>query len=140
MLYYFHMPTPLQYIKTLEKDRQVDMKTLHDLICKAAPKLKPFVHETAHGTIIGYGKESYETKSGCKGEWFTVGLANRKQGVTVYICCAKDGKYLAEYYKKDLPKAKIGKSCITLKEVDANVLKVLQAMVKEAAKIGMSFS
>ena len=134
------MPTPLQYINSLEEPRRSDIKTLHSLICKTAPKLKPFVLESAHGDIIGYGKQPYETKSGCKGEWFTVGIASRKQGIALYICSVKNGKYLAEIYQPKFPKLKIGKSCIMIKKLENIDMKAVESIVKEAASIGMTFS
>ena len=134
------MPTPLQYIKTLEEPRRADMEQLHKLIVATIPSKKPFVMQSAHGTIIGYGKCPYETKSGCKGDWFVVGLASRKQGIALYICSAKNGKYLTEYYTKKLPKAKVGKSCVMLKKLVDNNMNVIEDMIREAGELGMAFA
>ena len=134
------MPTPLQYIGTLEEPRKSEMKQVFTLMKKAAPTLKPFVHETAHGTVIGFGKCAYESKSGCSGEWFTAGLASRKGGIAIYICAAKNGKYLLEHYAKSFPKAKLGKSCLTVKKLEDVDLKVVVKMLKEAEKLGMCFA
>lgn len=133
------MTTPLQYITTLDEPRRSEIKTLYAHIKKTIPKLKPFVIESAHGTIIGFGKCKYESKSGCKGEWFTVGLAERKAGLTIYICAVKNGKYLAEYYKDAFAKAKIGRSCITVKRIDDIDMAKLTKMLKEAETLGMCF-
>lgn len=133
------MATPLQYIKTLDEPRKSQISELFSVIKKELPKLKPYMMETTHGNIICFGKDAYETKSGCKGEWFTVGLANRKQGIAIYVCSAKNGKYLAETYKKDFAKAKCGRSCITVKNLDGFNVAAFKKMIKEAGEIGMCF-
>jgi hypothetical protein len=47
-----------------------------------------------------------------------------------------DGKqYLAEKFKKELPKASIGRSCIRFKKLDDIDLKVIQQILKEAGKM-----
>ena len=132
--------TPTQYFTTLDEPRKSEMKQMFSLIKEAAPSLKSFVHETAHGVVVGFGKQSYETKSGCKGDWFTVGLASRKGGIALYICAAKDGEYLPETYKKDFAKAKIGKSCITFKNAEDINKEAVKRIVKEAEKLGMCFA
>lgn len=126
------MPTPKQFIHSLEEPRKSQFKELDALIRKHASKLKPWVLSSAHGDILAYGKYDYATKSGCKGEWFTIGLGNRKQYVSLYICAIKDGKYLAESYAKKLPKIKIGKSCLNIKKLEDVDLKVIAKLVREA--------
>jgi hypothetical protein len=55
-----------------------------------------------------------------------IALASQKNYISVYAC-ATDGKnYVPEEYKKQLPKASIGKSCIRFKkneDIDMNILK-----------------
>lgn len=120
------------YFAQQPKERQKDLRTLHSLIRKCVPELKPFFLECAGDPIIGYGKYAYETKSGCKGDWFTVGLSNRKNYISLYIVAVKDGKYLAEHYKKKLPKCKVGKSCISIKRLEDVELSVLETLITEA--------
>lgn len=129
------MPTPTQYLNSIEEPRRDQLKELHALIRKQAPKLKPWVLSSAHGDILGYGKYEYHTKSGCQGDWFTIGLANRKQGMALYICAIKNGKYLAEHYTKKLPKIKMGKSCLTIKKLEDVDIKVLAQLLSEAASL-----
>ena len=130
------MKTPKGYINSLPEPRKSELMTLHKLITKHAPKLRPLFLESAHGDTIGYGKYSYKTKSGCSGEWYTIGLANRKQYISLYVLAVVNGKYLAETYKKKLPKAKIGRSCINIKKLEDVDLKVIEKLIKDAAKIG----
>lgn len=66
------------YLKELDEPRKSELQQLHALICKAAPKLKPYIQQSGNSEIAGYGKYSYKTKSGCTGDWFVIGLASRK--------------------------------------------------------------
>lgn len=128
--------TPTDYFNSVEEPRRTWLKTLHGIIRKEAPKLKPFVLHTKNGDIVGYGKYSYETKSGCKGEWFSVGLSNKKGFVSLYVVAIKDGKYLPELYKKNIPKCKIGKSCINIKKIEDIDLDVVRSLIQDTAKSG----
>lgn len=86
--------------------------------------------------MMGYGRYRYKTKAGKEGEWFRVGLASNKAYVSLYICATDNGKYLAESYKKKLPKASIGKSCVRFKSFDDLDPKVVAQLLKSAAKVG----
>lgn len=128
------MSTPTQYINSLEGDRKKEVRHLYDLIKKTIPKEKPFLYGKGTQAIIGFGKYQYRTKSGCEGDWFSVGLSSRKQYISLYICGVKDGKYIAELFKKKLPKAKIGKSCVTFKTLEDVDEKILIELTKLAVK------
>jgi hypothetical protein len=123
--------TPEQYIRQLEEPRRSEVRRLHDLIRKAAPKLEPYMESG----MIGYGRYHYRSPSGREGEWCLLGLASRKRYISFYVV-AEDGKggYLAESYRDRLPKADIGKSCVRFQRLDDLDEKVLRQMIRAAAK------
>ena len=124
--------TPKQYIDALPDDRKNAIATLDRLIRKAAPKLKPCMM----GRMIGYGPYRYRYASGREGNSAVVALAAQKNYISLYICSCDEQGYLAEQYRKQLPKADIGKSCVRFKKLEDVDLKTIEQMVKHAAKIG----
>ncbi len=124
--------TPAEYIAMIEAPRKAEIVTLHQLIKKTVPKLKPFILSG----MIGYGKYHYKYPSGREGDWAVLLLASQKNYFSLYVCCIKEGKYLADSYKKKLPQADIGKSCVRFKKLADVDLKVITAMIKEAGKLG----
>lgn len=120
-----------EYFASLKEPRKSELLKLDKLIRKAGPSLKPYMQSG----MLGYGKYSYRYESGREGEWFVVGLASQKNYISVYICMVEEGKYLPENYKKQLPKASIGRSCIRFKKLDDVDLKVLEKLVRQAQKV-----
>lgn len=124
--------SPKEYIAQIDEPRKSEIQQLHDFIRKTIPDQKPYI---VHN-IIGYGTYPYKTKAGKEGEWFPVGLASQKNYISVYACCVtKDGKYIAEKYKKELPKASIGRSCIRFKKVQDIDLDVLEKIILECIEV-----
>ncbi|HXE75243.1 MAG TPA: DUF1801 domain-containing protein [Candidatus Xenobia bacterium] len=119
--------TPKEYIESLPDPRRSEMKALHKLITRTAPALKPKLW----GGTIGYGQFHYRYATGREGDWFVVGLANRKDGISFYSCLTDGKQYIAEKHKKDLPKADIGRSCIRFKRLADIDLRVLARIIKE---------
>ena len=119
------------YLAELKEPRKSDVANLHKAIQAAVPKLKPHIN---YG-MIGYGKFHYKYASGREGDWFTVGLASQKNYISVYVCAARNGKYLAEAAKKKLGKVSVGKSCIRFKKLEDLNLKELTKLCKEASKL-----
>ena len=68
--------------------------------------------------MIGYGTYHYKYASGREGDWCVIGLSSRKNYISLYVCAVKDGKYVAESFKENLPKADIGKSCVRFKKFE----------------------
>ena len=128
--------TPEEYIDLIEEPRKSEIKKLHEFIKKTLPNVKPYI-ETG---MIGYGKFHYKSKSGREGDWALIGLASQKNYISVYVCAADGKEYVAEKYKKDLPKASIGKSCIRFKKTDDINLDVFKKILLEAEKLGGAFS
>lgn len=107
------------------------MTTLHKAIRSAAPQLKPQVN---YG-MLGYGTYHYKYASGREGNWFVVGLASRKNYISLYICACDVNGYLAESNKARLGKVSVGKSCIRFKRLADLNLKVALHLVKRASKL-----
>lgn len=124
--------TPKQYIDRLEEPRKSDIAKLDRLIRATVPKLKPHI---ANG-IIGYGPFHYKYPSGREGDWFRVGLASNKAYISLYACAADERGYVAERYKKKLPKANIGKSCVRFKRLEDLDIDALKALLRETATTG----
>jgi hypothetical protein len=119
--------TPKEYIESLPEPRRSEMKQLHKLITKTAPKLKPKLW----GGTIGYGSFHYRYASGREGDWFVVGLMNRKDGISFYSCLTDGKQFIAQKYRKELPKASFGQSCIRFKSLADVDTRVFARMIKE---------
>lgn len=124
--------TPAELIAALPEPRRSEIARLDAFIRKTVPKLVPHVRSG----MLGYGPFHYRYESGREGDWFKVGLASRKTGISLYLCAADEGGYVAERYKAKLPKAKIGRSCVAFKKVDDLDLTVLAEMLKVVEKTG----
>jgi hypothetical protein len=120
--------TPAEYLTSLNEPRKSELRKLHSLIRKTAPKLKPFIGRG----MIGYGPYHYVYASGREGDSARIGLASQKHYISLYVECI-DGKYRVEEYRDQLPKASIGKCCIRFKKLADVDLKVIEALIKKAA-------
>ncbi len=120
--------TRAEYIASIPEPRKADIKKLDALIKKAVPKLKPFFLYN----MLAYGPFHYKSKSGREGDWAIIGLANQKNYISLYVCAADGKQYVAERYKKELPKASIGRSCIRFKKFEDVDSKVIIKILKEA--------
>lgn len=126
--------SPEEYLDMIDEPRKTEVLKIHEFIQKTVPKLKPHI---LYG-MIGYGLYHYKYPSGKEGEWAVIALASQKNYISVYACgVTKDGKYVAEEHKKDLPKASIGKSCIRFKKVEDIDLTVLKKILLESEKLPM---
>lgn len=122
--------TPAEYIAKVDEARKADVAALDALIRKLAPKLEPFVHIG----ILAYGRTHYRYANGREGEWFRIGVANNKNYISLYVCARDDRGYVPERYKKVLPKAKIGKSCVRLKRLSDLDPEALKKLIREGAQ------
>lgn len=119
-----------EYFGSIHDDeRQKELKALDALIKKSAPELKP--HFAAN--MLGYGSYHYRSRSGREGDWPVIALASQKNYISLYACFADVKGYIPERYKKELPKASIGKSCIRFKKLSDIDLKILKKIIKETA-------
>ncbi len=120
--------TRTEYLASLPEPRKSEIKKLDALIRKTVPNLKPFFLINS----LAYGPFHYKSKSGREGEWAYFLLSNQKNYISFYVCVSDGKKYLAETYKKELPKTSIGKSCIRIKKLEDIDLKVIVKILKEA--------
>jgi hypothetical protein len=83
--------------------------------------------------IIGYGDYTINLSRGKKSEWFMVGLAIQKNYISIYVNAVEDGQYVAEKYRSQLGKVKIGKSSISFKhlvDLDIDTLKKVVSIAR----------
>lgn len=126
--------TPAEYLASLEGERKSDVTALHKLIRKLAPGLKPHIRSG----MLGYGPYHYKYPTGREGEWFRIGLASNKAYISLYCCAADKDGYVAERFRKALPKASIGKSCVRFKRLSDLDPAALEKLIKATAKTGFS--
>ena len=119
--------TPPGYIEKLPEPRRSELRQLHRLITKTAPKLKPKMW----GEMIGYGSYHYRYATGREGDWFVIGLSSRRNYISFYGCLSDGRQTIAEKHKQELPKASIGRSCIRFKKLADVDLGVLARIIKE---------
>lgn len=124
--------TRSEYISQLEQPRKADIVALDELIRKTAPKLKPFFH----AGMLAYGPWHYKYPTGREGDWFRIGLASNKNYISLYICAGDEDGYIAERYKKALPKASIGRSCVRFKRLSDLDQSALKKLIHDSAKAG----
>ena len=121
--------SPAAYIAKLKEPRKSDIAALDKLIRKVAPELKPFIHIG----MLAYGRWHYKSASGREGDWFRIGVASNASYISLYISAA-DGKcYVAERFKKALPKANIGKCCVRFKRLSDLDEAALAKLIREGA-------
>lgn len=121
--------TVSDYIAQIDEPRKSEIKLLHEYIRKLIPDAKPHLAYS----MIGYGNVHYKYASGREGDWPPVALASQKNYISVYVFAVdKNGKYVAENYKRQLPKADIGRSCIRFKKLEDINLEVLGDIIQSA--------
>jgi Domain of unknown function (DU1801) len=106
------------HIASLPEPRRSQMTRLHRLIVESMPDAPIRMFDYA-GPLIGYGIYAYSNSKGPAGDWFAVGLANRKSYISLYSMGGRDGGYLVEQVRDRFPGAKTGRSCLNLRDVDA---------------------
>jgi uncharacterized protein YdhG (YjbR/CyaY superfamily) len=122
--------TVKQYMESLPPERREIVEYLHEYIQKTAPTLKPhFAYN-----MLGYGSFPYKNYKKEIIQWPTIALASQKNHISVYVCAVVDGKYIAETYKDDLGKVKVGKSCINFKKLSDLNFDTLKKVLKAAEK------
>lgn len=125
------------FLDGVDGERGEIVRAIDALIRDAAPELETRMWNH----IVGYGTLHYRYASGREGDWFPVGLANQKQYVSLYLCAADDGGYLAEQHASRLQrpearaKVSVGKSCIRFKHLDDLDLDVVRELVRRTADL-----
>ena len=123
------------YLDSLPGDSRTEMVELDKLISKAIPDAEKVMWEGkfwggSQQRIIGYGDYQYKGRT-TSGEWFKIGLALQKNYITVTVIALMGDQSIAEKYKSELGKVKIGKSTISFaKLADVNVDKLIEVVKK----------
>lgn len=123
--------TPEEYIAMLSEPQRSEVSKLHDLIRTTIPEEKPHIH----GGMIGYGMFHFIYASGREVDWPIVSLSGRKNYLSLYVCASDGTQYIAEKYRKQFPKASIGKSCIRFKTAGDIDLAVLAVVIQEGVRM-----
>jgi hypothetical protein len=109
----------IAHIDSLPEPRRSQMRRLHAAIRAAIPDADVSMWEYG-GTLIGYGSYDYTDSRGKpKGRWFSVGLANRKDYISLFSMGQRSGGYLIEAIHDRFPGTKIGRSCLNITDPDA---------------------
>lgn len=119
------------FIESIQEPRKKDILKLIELGKKVTQK-----EPQLWGTIIGFGNLHYKYQTGVEGDMPLLGLANRKQAITLYI------SYTLEKYSQlnDLGKFSIGKSCLYIKRLTDIKLDVLESLIRDAIKDTLNIS
>lgn len=122
--------TVQEYFNNLPENRREPMEFLHKFIQKTTPSLKPhFAYN-----MPGYGSFKYKNYKNEVLDWPTIGLANQKNYISLYVCAVENGEYIAEKHKDKLGKVSVGKSCIRFKKIEDLNLETLAKVLKMAEK------
>lgn len=97
----------------LDEPRRSQMRHLHVVILEALPGIDVGVWDY-RGDLIGYGAFDYSTSKGPAGRWFSIGIANRKNFISLYSMASGERGYLIEEIRDRFPGTKVGKSCINI--------------------------
>lgn len=101
------------HIDALPEPRRSQMRHLHDVLIEALPTAEVRLWDYS-GPLIAYGIYPYSNSKGPAGDWFAVGLANRKAYISLYSMATRDGRYLVEAVRDRFPGTKAGRSCINI--------------------------
>lgn len=111
------------YLDTIKEPRLSDITTLINMM-KKVTKRSPEMW----GSIVGFGSLHYTYDSGVSGDMPILGLANRKQAITLYLSDDISGFDTL----KSLGKYTTGKSCLYIKKLSDVNLDVLEKLMFEA--------
>ena len=87
--------------------------------------------------VLGYGPFHYRYASGREGEACKISIASNVSYISLYCFASDENDYVAERYVHRLPKARIGKSCVTFKKLADLDEKALGALIEETATMGL---
>src|SRR5689334_23026930 len=94
-----------KYIASQLEPKRSDMRELHRLTLKVSPDCKLWFFDgkdgknhTVSNPTIGYGSHKIAYANGTSRESFQIGVSGNKTGISVYILCLQDKKYLAKTY------------------------------------------
>ena len=116
--------TIAEYIASLPEPRRSEVEEIHALIRETVPHLEPSI---MYG-MIGYGRFHYRYATGREGDSCILGLAGRKQYVSVYVLG------VSEEQRAALPTADIGVGCIRFRRLEGVDREALRRVIREKAE------
>ena len=120
-----------RHLSALPEQRQLRIQHFMDVIIAAVPDLPCRLWDYGGG-VIGFGHYHYRYATGRTGEFFMIGVGNRKRYVAIYANAADGTKYLTEAFEDRLPGCKIGKSCIEVPDKVTIVDEVLADLTRQS--------
>ena len=125
------------YIAGQPEPKRSDMEALHRVILGVKPACKLWFLDgkndegkTVSNPNIGYGLYTIKYADGSTREFYQIGLCANKTGISVYIMCIEDKKYLRGTYGKALGKASVTGYCIRFKTLKDINLEILEAAIR----------
>lgn len=120
--------TPAEYLAALPEQRRSVLERLLAVILEEYPGETPYMRSG----MIGIGTYHYKYASGREGDWFIVGLCDRKAGPSVYVCAANRDGYVMENHAHLFPKGSVGRSCLRISKPDEFDVENLRTVLKAA--------
>lgn len=118
------------FIDEISEPRKTEMTTLINMCQRLTRKIPKL-----WGTIIGFGSLHYKYKTGHEGDMPIIGLANRKNAITLYLSYD-----LAQYPElATLGKHTIGKACLYIKRLSDIDLSVLEVLIKKGIQESINY-
>ena len=126
-----------EWLQSLTGVRADQVRALHAQITRAHPNVAfhLYVGKFWGGTdqtIVGYGVMNYTNRSGKEVNWFTVGVADQKNYISIYVNAVKDGKYLLSEYGDRLNASKVGSAVVSFKDLAEADEAALSDLINEA--------
>jgi hypothetical protein len=113
----------VHHLKSISEQRLNDILIIVEMMEKITQR-KPEMW----GTIIGFGSLHYVYKTGHSGDMPILGLANRKQAITLYLS-SEIGKF---NLLGNLGKHTIGVGCLYIKKLSDINLNILEQLMQKA--------
>lgn len=130
-----------KYIATLPVPKRDEVGALHKSILQVMPKCKLWFLDgkDKKGKIvsnpnIGYGLQTIKYAGGKSNEFYQIGISANTTGISVYILCLSDKKYLAKTYSKKIGKATVTGYCIKFKTIKDINIEILLEAIQDAVK------
>lgn len=120
-----------QYLEALPEDREARIRHFISVI-EAASQGLPSELWTYGGGVVGFGRYHYRYATGRTGEFFMIGVGNRKRYVAIYANAADGDRYLTETFKDRLEGCRIGKSCIEVPDKATVADEVLADLTRQS--------
>lgn len=120
------------YLAAVPERIRADVERMDELIRATLPDAEPVIVTG----MLGYGPYHYRYPTGTEGDSALVLLAARAHGLSLYVNCSAEGRYLVETRGPSLGKVDCGKACVRFRRVDDLDLDAVRALLREATAIG----